>query len=167
MKYCPECGSLIKIVDNTQIRIDCSKCGFVYYPQLKVGAGAFIEKDNRLLLIKRKHDPFRDTWNIPAGYVNVDERPEIAVVRETQEETGLIVECIKLVSVFFFNDDPRGNGILIIYYCKVKKGIALESDESYSPTFFDRGNIPENLSGGGHNQAIEYWKKQFGRNNIL
>jgi ADP-ribose pyrophosphatase YjhB (NUDIX family) len=158
MKYCPECGSPFSSTDINNRRINCSKCGYVNYSQLKVGAGAIIEKGNMLLLIKRKHEPFKDAWNIPAGYVEVDECPEQAVVRETYEETNLKIECNKLENIFFFNDDPRGNGILIVYSCNVLSGIAMEREEAYSPSYFDKKHLPENLAGGGHNKAIAYWK---------
>jgi hypothetical protein len=133
MKYCPECGSPFSSTDINNRRINCSKCGYVNYSQLKVGAGAIIEKGNMLLLIKRKHEPFKDAWNIPAGYVELE-------------------------NIFFFNDDPRGNGILIVYSCNVLSGIAMEREEAYSPSYFDKKHLPENLAGGGHNKAIAYWK---------
>ena len=63
--------------------------------------------DGCLLLIRRTHEPFGEQWNVPAGYVEIDEDPAHAVVREVYEETGLPVEIGRLVNVYFFNDDPR------------------------------------------------------------
>jgi ADP-ribose pyrophosphatase YjhB (NUDIX family) len=40
---------------------------------LKVGAGALIEHEGRLLLLKRTQAPFKGCWNLSAGYVESDE----------------------------------------------------------------------------------------------
>jgi NADH pyrophosphatase NudC (nudix superfamily) len=47
----------------------CQACGWVYYPQLKVGAAAVMEKDAKLLLVRRDQDPWKGCWNLPAGYL--------------------------------------------------------------------------------------------------
>ena len=59
-------------------------------------------------------------------------------------------------SVLF--DDPRGNGLLIVYKCQVLGGELTTSHEGINPTFFSRHDLPDNLAGGGHNQAILAWK---------
>jgi ADP-ribose pyrophosphatase YjhB (NUDIX family) len=159
MKYCPECGRPLSIPEVEQgNHILCSDCGYEYFAQLKVGAGAIIERDHKLLLLRRSQEPFKDSWNIPAGYVEADESPEEAVIRETREETGLTIGGVNLENVYFFSDDPRGNGILIVYTCKVVAGAVSGSSEGYSPAYFSRENIPDHLAGGGHNQAIARWR---------
>jgi ADP-ribose pyrophosphatase YjhB (NUDIX family) len=96
---------------------------------------------------------------LPAGYVDINESPAQAAVREAYEETGLQVEVKRLLDVYFFNDDPRGNGILIVYACNVIGGELAESSESMTPTFFAPGDVPADLAGGGHNRAILTWQK--------
>ncbi len=46
-------------------------------------------RDNKVLLIKRKNDPYKDKWAIPGGFVEYGETTENAVLREFREETGL------------------------------------------------------------------------------
>jgi 8-oxo-dGTP diphosphatase len=65
-----------------------------------VGVGAVIAQDGRVLLIKRGHAPAIGEWSIPGGAVEVGETVREAVVREVQEETGLIVEAGDLLGVF-------------------------------------------------------------------
>jgi 8-oxo-dGTP diphosphatase len=51
----------------------------------------------RLLLIKRGHEPDAGLWSLPGGRVEPGETDEQAVVREIREETGLSVQCDRLV----------------------------------------------------------------------
>lgn len=104
----------------------CPACGWVYYLQLKVGAGVLIEKDDQILLLQRAHEPWKEAWNIPAGYVEADEHPKDAAKREVFEETGLVVEIGELLKAYYYSDDPRGNGVALIYKAEVL-GVSCES----------------------------------------
>ncbi len=160
MKYCPHCGAFLVLREiEGRERAFCPRCERIHYAQLKVGAGAMIERDGRLLLLRRTRAPFEGCWNLPAGYVESDESPVEAVVRETYEETGLRVEVGTLVDVYFFDDDPRGNGILIVYACHPEGGELRVSEEGSDATFFLPADIPPDLAGGGHDQAVTAWEK--------
>jgi 8-oxo-dGTP diphosphatase len=91
--------------------------------------------------------------------VESDESPPQAVIREVNEETGLMVEVEELIDVYFFADDPMGNGILIVYKCRTVGGELNASAEGGNPTYFEGREIPGELAGGGHDQAILTWKK--------
>ena len=161
MKYCTSCGIVLERKKVEQkYRLFCPKCQCIYYDRLKVGAGGLIEQDKKLLLLQRTNDPFRECWNLPAGYAEVDENPLQTAIREVYEETRLRVKVESLVDIYFFTDDPRGNGILIVYKCKPIGGKLTETLEGVKPTFFTASNIPKDLAGGGHNQAINAWKER-------
>jgi 8-oxo-dGTP diphosphatase len=77
-------------------------------------------KKPRVLLIRRKHEPFAGTWAIPGGFVEMDESLEAAARRELLEETG--VEAAHLEQLHTFGDpgrDPRGRTISIVYVALV------------------------------------------------
>ncbi len=62
-----------------------------------------------LLLIKRKHDPFAESWALPGGFVNENESPLKGAKRELAEETG--VSDIPIYELGLFAEpgrDPRG-----------------------------------------------------------
>src|SRR3954451_4124928 len=89
------------------------------YPRPAVTVDAVIvtrEERPRVLLIRRKHDPFAGQWAIPGGFVNMDESLDDAVRRELQEETG--VKASRLEQLHTFGDpsrDPRGRTISVVY----------------------------------------------------
>ena len=160
MKFCGNCGASLKGREfEHRTRLYCPECGQIHYDQLKVGAGGLIECNGKLLLLQRTKAPFEHCWNLPAGYVESDECPLLAVIREVNEETGLMVEVEELIDVYFFTDDPRGNGILIVYKCKSVGGELTASAEGDNPTYFEGHDIPGDLAGGGHDQAILTWKR--------
>jgi 8-oxo-dGTP diphosphatase len=166
--HCLKCGIVLELrLLAGREREVCCQCGWVYYPQLKVGAGVLIEKDNCLLLLQRAHEPWLGDWNLPAGYVDADENPLNAAKREAMEETGLNVEIKGLAEVCYFDDDPRGSGVFFVYDAKSISGQFKIDNESYSVRYVSWENIPENLAGGGHNQAIRGWRlraqRQYGR----
>jgi 8-oxo-dGTP diphosphatase len=74
----------------------------------------------RVLLIRRKHDPFAGKWAIPGGFVDEGETLEAAARRELREETGL--EVNELEQVRTFGDpgrDPRGWTIAVAHLARV------------------------------------------------
>jgi ADP-ribose pyrophosphatase YjhB (NUDIX family) len=70
-----------------------------YPDQPVVGVGAIILNEGKILLEKRGNEPARGQWTIPGGVVEVGERLEEAVLRETLEETGLQASEPQLIDV--------------------------------------------------------------------
>jgi ADP-ribose pyrophosphatase YjhB (NUDIX family) len=133
----------------------------VAYRQRKVGAAALIQREGGLLLVRRGPSvtAFPDSWNLPSGYCEVDEPPQETVVRETREETGLEVVVGSLVDVYPFDDDPRGNGLLLVYEAEVVGGsLQVDGREASAAEFFAPDQLPQPLCGGGHDQAIAAWR---------
>jgi ADP-ribose pyrophosphatase YjhB (NUDIX family) len=135
----------------------------VQYRQLKVGAGVLAQRDGALLLLRRsqKSDAFPGSWSLPAGYCEADESPRATAVRETVEETSLQVAAGQLVDAYFFTDDPRGNGLLLVYEAEIHGGeLEPNGDESVEAGFFLPQQLPTPLCGGGHDQAILAWQSR-------
>ena len=65
-----------------------------------VGVGAVLVHEGRILLIRRGKEPLRGRWVVPGGTVELGETLEEALVREVQEETGLVVRPREVVAVF-------------------------------------------------------------------
>ncbi len=75
-----------------------------------------IEEDSRILLIKRKNEPFKDHLALPGGFVNEGEKVEDAAKREAQEETSLDVDLIDILGVYSDpKRDPRGHNMSTVF----------------------------------------------------
>jgi 8-oxo-dGTP diphosphatase len=78
-------------------------------PLLAVDCVVFDPLD-RVLLIRRKNDPFAGDWALPGGFVEIGETVEDACRREVQEETGVTLGAISLIGVYSDpKRDPRGH----------------------------------------------------------
>jgi 8-oxo-dGTP diphosphatase len=74
----------------------------------------------RVLLIRRKHEPFAGTWALPGGFVDDNERLVDAARRELREETGLsLVEMEQLYTAGDPGRDPRGWTVSVVYLVRV------------------------------------------------
>ena len=99
--------------------------------------GAMIE-DNKILLIKRKNDPFKGKWALPGGFVEYGEMVEDAVIREVQEETGIITAIKDLIGIYSDpNRDPRGHTITVVYLLNKKGGVLTAEDDAADAKFFN------------------------------
>ena len=93
------------------------------YQKPSLTVDGIILKDEKILLIKRKNDPFKDMWALPGGFVEYNEKCEDAVVREVSEETGLKTNIKKIFGVYSDpSRDPRGHTISIIYILDIIDG---------------------------------------------
>ena len=65
-----------------------------------MGVGGVVLIDGRVVLIRRGKEPLRGRWVIPGGTVELGETLQDALVREMQEETGILVRPREVVLVF-------------------------------------------------------------------
>lgn len=142
--FCPRCGAKVNHEEKFgKIRPVCPQCNFIYFQDPKVAAAVLIEKDNRVLLVRRVNEPFRGLWTLPAGFVNGEEDPAEAAARECLEETGLTVEIKKVLDVIAGREHERGADFIIVYSAKVISGEMSPADDADAVEWFDKNNLPQ------------------------
>lgn len=57
----------------------------------RVGVGAIVTKNGQVLLLRRKNVHGAGAWSTPGGHLEYGETPEACAIRETLEETGVMV----------------------------------------------------------------------------
>ncbi len=100
--------------------------------------------DVKVLLIERKHEPYKGHWAFPGGFMNIDETADDAARRELKEETGLIVTDVHQVGAYSAVDrDPRERVVTITYYAVLDHPAeAKANDDANKAHWFSLDNIP-------------------------
>jgi 8-oxo-dGTP diphosphatase len=85
-RFCTRCGSLlIARKDGEQERQVCPACGWVYYPKPSPASAVAILRDGRVLMVRRKYEPFAGRWTLPSGFMEFGEDPEQVAFRAHRE----------------------------------------------------------------------------------
>jgi 8-oxo-dGTP pyrophosphatase MutT (NUDIX family) len=104
-------------------------------------------KDDKILLAMKKRGFGVGKWNGIGGKVQEGETVEIAAVRETEEEVGVIVDPAKIEKVgnieFYFKDKSEWNQHMHIFLVRDWKGEPKESEEMM-PKWHSQKDIPFN-----------------------
>ena len=130
--------------EDGKLRMRCGECGFVQYLNPSPAAGILVRDDEgRVLLVRRKFEPFAGLWTMPAGFIEYGEEASETAVRELEEETGLIIEIDSIHAVESCRDDPRGDTVLVMYEGHVKGGRLEPGDDAEEAGFFPLDGMPE------------------------
>ena len=106
---------------------------------------ALVDGKAKLLLIRRKHEPYKDHWALPGGFVEMDEDLPEAAARELAEEAGL--QDVSLEQFRAFGKpgrDPRGRTITVAYFGIAGKDWrqAEAADDATQVQWFDIESLP-------------------------
>ena len=140
--YCPRCAGILEeryLEAEQRRRKVCSVCGFIFYVNPKVVAGAIPREEERIWLVRRSIEPSPGNWTFPGGYVDLGERVPDAAVRETFEETRLHVRLDSLLNIYSYETAPI---VLVVYNATVIGGIAGVTPESQEVRAFQLDEIP-------------------------
>jgi 8-oxo-dGTP diphosphatase len=150
-KHCPLCAAdLMRSRIEGRERLTCSTCTFVLFENPACAAAAVVlDARRRVLLIRRAIEPFRGQWALPAGYQEIDEPAEVAVVREVREEAGLDVAVLSLFDLLFVPEDVRKPANLAVYLCEPAPGSDVErlcaGADALEAAWFELDALPADL----------------------
>ena len=143
MNYCSHCGSSKlhqkQPTEDSHKRIVCDECARVHYHNPTIICGCIIEQDDKVALCLRAIEPQKNTWTIPAGYLEFGESTEAAAQREALEETGMEVEIRELYSVF---NVQHMHQVYIIYRAQFVQKNQEMGHESLAVKWFTEQTLP-------------------------
>ena len=133
----------------------CKACELIHYQNPKILVGSIVECNDKVLLCKRATEPRLGFWTLPSGYMENDETVVEAAVRETEEETKVLVKKMSLYAVF---SCPDINQVYFIFRGKTENDCASTTEESAETRYFQKQDIPwENLSYSIMRKALDWY----------
>lgn len=135
----------------------CLACGL--YKTRGVTIDALIIRNTRILLIKRKLDPYKNLWALPGGHLDFDETIEDAVRREVKEETGLVTTTLKLLGVFSQPQRHPGQFIAVAFVVETT-GEPIAGDDAGECNFFPLTALPKPLAFDHTEMIKKYLEKR-------
>jgi ADP-ribose pyrophosphatase YjhB (NUDIX family) len=95
-RHCPACGNARADVGSNPLK--CTECGFTFFFNPTIAAGAFLfDPADRVLFIRRAHEPAKGALAVPGGFIDFGETVEAGLRRELHEEVGLIVTELRFL----------------------------------------------------------------------
>ncbi len=143
LNFCTNCGSSLRfgVVDGEdRERLACPDCGQIAYvnPRLVVTTLP-VTDDGRLILLRRGIEPGRGHWAQPGGFLEVDETVNQAAIRETWEETRLLIEPGEIIGLY---TRLEAAVVTIAFEARVVGGEATLTPEALEITTFKPEDIP-------------------------
>ncbi len=97
--------------------------------------------------MERGREPLKGYWSLPGGILEVGEMLDQAIRREVLEETGLVIEPVRIVEIFErIMKDAAGRTeyhyVLVDYLCHVTGGTLAAADDASRAAWFRREELP-------------------------
>lgn len=162
-KFCPKCGAGFerrRLKEFEPERLVCPSCSFVFYLNPKVAAGAVVEYQDRIVLLRREIAPRAGFWVHPGGFVDRGETLEAAARRETREEVGLDIEIDRLLGAYSFE---ASEVVVVTFAARAVGGAPIVGDESLEVSLFAPDELPwDQLAFPSTELALKQYLKTIG-----
>ncbi len=112
-------------------------------PRSRIGAAVTVFNPSGEVLLL--HHTFHGShpWALPGGWVDRNEMPDAAVIRELREEVGLTAS---LGDAFFFTPSPPGTSVNVYFWATEPVGEPTASSyEINRAAWFSPHNLPNNM----------------------
>lgn len=143
LRNCSRCGGALVyglVPGEDRARHRCAECGCLTYVNPRVVVTALpVTEAGEVVLLRRGIPPGFGSWAQPGGFLEADETVIQGAVRETLEETGLLIEPQRIVGVY---SRPPAAIVVIAYEATVVGGHMTATRESLEVRPFAPQDIP-------------------------
>jgi ADP-ribose pyrophosphatase YjhB (NUDIX family) len=157
-RFCLWCGAPLadREVDGRRLPA-CTRCDFVLWPDPKLATAVVVEEPGGIVLGRRSIDPGRGLWCLPGGYVDDDEHPERAAVRECREELHAAVVVTGRIGIYHVRRAERPHLVVIGYRGRLAEGErAVAGHEMEEVGTFAPRELPP-MAFSSHLQVVNDW----------
>ncbi len=158
--YCIKCGSELetRVIEGRELEA-CPHDDFVLWRDPKVASAVVVEVGGGVVLGRRAIEPGYGLWCLPGGFVNDDEHPADAAMRECMEEIGAAVELTSLIGVYHVAKREAHSIVGIAYRARIVDGAQLDAGaEMLEVRVFPIDSLPA-LAFPSHRQVLDEFLK--------
>lgn len=138
-QYCGHCATKMVQLPGQRAK-KCPNCGLANYPRLSPAVIVLVSRGEEMLLARSHRFP-ESLYSVVAGFVEPGESLEETVIREVQEETGILVEDIRY---FGSQPWPFPNSLMIGFTAVYASGeIVIDKRELVDAAWFSKHNLPQ------------------------
>lgn len=143
-RWCPYCaGPLRRRRFEGRQRLFCDACDApIYENPVPASCLVVVDDRNRVLLVKRNVAPKIGWWCLPGGFMELDETPEAAALRELKEETGLRGQIDTLMGVMATPNRMYHTVLMVAYRVRRFEGTARPGDDAAETSWFSQTALP-------------------------
>jgi len=143
LNFCSRCGAPLRfgsVPGEERPRLVCPGCSHIAYVNPRLVVTVFpITDAGEIVLIRRGIEPGRGRWAQPGGFLEVDETVYQAAIRETWEETGLLVEPGEILGLY---TRLEAAVVTIAFEARIVGGTAAPTPEATEIEAFAPERIP-------------------------
>ncbi len=137
-RFCGRCGTPTERKEHERSRA-CPSCGQTHYPRLAPVAMALVRRGRELLLARSPHFP-PNMMSALAGFVEPGESLEECLIREVQEEVGVVVNNLRY---FSSQPWPFPHSLMVAFHCDYVSGdITPQAGEIEAADWFTPEQLP-------------------------
>lgn len=138
-KFCGKCGAGTRHKSDERALI-CPECNSIVYPRISPAIIVAIICNDKILLARNSNFP-GNWYSLIAGYVDVGETLEDALIREVKEEVGLEVTNIRY---YKSQPWPLSGSMMIGFIAEADENqpIIIDENEIAEAAWFSRENLP-------------------------
>lgn len=162
--FCPKCAQKLKQMKEYAPHLQCANCKFIFYQSSKPTATVILQNNKgEVLLTRRSIEPFKGYWDLPGGFCELNEHPELTAKREMKEELGVDVELTGFIGIYTDQYPDQGDmehTLNIIYSGKIIQGELHPADDVDACQWFSLEQLPVNIAFKNGRQALQGLKNQ-------